>query len=384
MVCIALVAGEASGDLLGAALIRALKKYYPNAEFIGIAGPEMVKEGCVSFYPMEQLSIMGLFEVLKHLPSLLKMRKQLLLQLLQKNPDVFIGIDAPDFNLTLERKLKHAGVKTVHYVSPSIWAWRQWRVRKIAASVDLMLTLFPFEVEFYQKNNIRARFVGHPLASMIPLEPDQLVARKKLGLQSDAKILAILPGSRRAELERLAGLFIKTAIECYRQDSNLQFIVPFATNATQAIFQHELDMQGIELPVTLIRGNSREVMQASDYVLLASGTAALEAMLLKKPMVVSYRMNGLTFWLLKKLKILKLSLYSLPNVLAGKQIVEEYYQQHATQPNLVGAVMRLVTHGKDRDELLDEYKKIHMSLLSGPDNQAADVIAELIEDNNHD
>jgi len=384
MVCIALVAGEVSGDLLGAALIRSLKKQYPDAKFIGIAGPEMIKEGCKSYYSIEQLSIMGLFEVLKHLPSLLKMRKQLFQQLLNQKPDVFIGIDAPDFNLGLERKLKQAGIKTVHYVSPSVWAWREWRVKKIGRSVDLMLTLFPFEVDFYKKNNVPAQFVGHPLASMIPLEPDQQDARKQLRIEQDVNLVALLPGSRRAELERLAALFIKTAAECHRRDNSLCFIVPFATDATKMIFQRELDSLGVEFPVTLIRGNSRLVMQASDTVLLASGTAALEAMLLKKPMVVTYRMNGLTFWLLKKLNILKLSLYSLPNVLAGKKLVEEFYQQHATQDNLVNALMKLVSHGKNNVELLDQYKELHMSLLANSEIHAAKAISGLIENKKHD
>jgi len=377
MVCIALVAGEASGDLLGADLIRSLKQVYPDAKFIGIAGPEMKKQGCESLYPMESLSIMGLVEVLSHLPKLLKMRKTLFTQILAKNPDVFIGIDAPDFNLGLERRLKEAGIKTIHYVSPSVWAWRQWRVKKMARSIDLMLTLFPFEVDFYKTNNVVARFVGHPLASMIPVKPDIISARDQLQINHDANLIALLPGSRRSEVKRLAPVFVDTAIECFRRDNQLEFIVPFATDATRNIFQQVLDEKKASLPIKLVSGKSRMVMQAADYVLLASGTAALEAMLLKKPMVVAYKMNGLTLWLLRKLKILKVSLYSLPNILADKQLVEEFIQNDATTANLSNALMKLVD-SRGNDELITCYRDIHEQLRQTEDKQAGKVIAEFI------
>jgi len=383
MVRIAVVAGEASGDILGASFIDALKKQYPDAEFFGIGGPEMIQAGCRSFYPIEQLSIMGLFEVLKHLPSLLKMRKQLFHKLIELKPDVFIGIDAPDFNLGLEKKLKQAGIKTVHYVSPSVWAWRQWRVKKISQSVDLMLTLFPFEVDFYKKNNVPAEFVGHPLASMIPMDPDKQDARLKLNLDTNGKIVALLPGSRRSEVERMSALFIETAIDCYKQDNTLEFVVPFATEKTREIFQRHLEASGILLPIKLVSGQSRTVMQASDYILLASGTATLEAMLLKKPMVVVYIMNGFTFWFLKKFRILKASLYSLPNVLAGEQLVEEYIQNDATRNNLVEAMMRLIC--KDNNKLLvSKYNEIHQSLIQDESNQAAHVVLEFLGECNRD
>ncbi|HEC28045.1 MAG TPA: lipid-A-disaccharide synthase [Gammaproteobacteria bacterium] len=378
MTCIALVAGEASGDLLGASLIQSLKSRYPDAEFIGIAGPEMIKAGCESLYPMESLSVMGLTEVVRHLPELLKIRRNLLQKLLKIKPDVFIGIDAPDFNLKLEKKLKHKGIKTVHYVSPSVWAWRQWRVKKIASSIDLMLTLFPFEVPFYEKNNVHARFVGHPLADMIPLEPDMMSARKSLAIDQDKKVLAILPGSRMPELERLSNVFIGTATLCHQQNPALEFIVPFANQKTMDYFQGELDESEQKLPITLVLGNSRQVMQASDAVLLASGTAALEALLLKKPMVVAYRLSPITYWLLKTFGLLKVSNYSLPNLLAGKQIVEEYIQHAAMAGNLSTAIMQLITMHEGTSELMAIYHTIHKSIKKDASQEATKAIAELI------
>ena len=379
MVCIAIVAGEASGDILGASLLITLKQRFPGAEFIGIGGPEMARLGFKSLYSIERLSIMGLFEVLKHLPSLLKMRKQLFKQLVDKKPDIFIGIDAPDFNLGLEKKLKEAGITTVHYVSPSVWAWRQWRVKKIAKSIDLMLTLFPFEVDFYRDNNIPAKFVGHSLASSIPIETDMHIARSELGLNKDSIIIALLPGSRRSEVKRLSALFIQVAIECHKDNNCLEFVVPFATTATQEIFQHELDSCGVVLPITLLSGKSRTAMQSSDCVLLASGTAALEAMLLKKPMVVAYIMNGLTFWILKKFKILKSSVCSLPNVLAGNTLVKEYIQNDATKDNIVNAMAELIENLGKNASLVSRYNTLHESLIQEERCQAGNVIADLLE-----
>jgi len=379
MTCIVLVAGEASGDLLGASLISALKKKYPNAEFIGIAGPEMMKAGCQSLYPMEALSVMGLVEVLKHLPQLLKIRKQLFEKILDKKPDVFIGIDAPDFNLTLERKLKSQGIKTVHYVSPSVWAWRQWRVKKISKSVDLMLTLFPFEVDFYQKNNVHAQFVGHPLADIISLENLKEPACQQLGINSDKKIVALLPGSRMSEVERLSELFIKTANLCQQQIPGMEFVVPFANKKTMACFQEAIERLQPQANFKLISGQSRLVMQASDVVLLASGTAALEALLLKRPMVVSYKLSAVTFWVLTFFKILKVSEYSLPNLLAGKKIVDEFIQKEATPERLAPAVMRLLNSESHHQELMGIFHDIHVSLKKNASVEAASAIEALIK-----
>lgn len=377
MVCIALVAGEASGDLLGAPLIRTLKQSYPDAEFFGIAGPEMMAAGCQSLYPMEALSVMG-FEALKHLPKLLKMRKQLFQQILQKKPDVFIGIDAPDFNLALERKLKEQGIKTVHYVSPSVWAWRQWRVKKISHSIDLMLTLFPFEVDFYREHNINAHFVGHPLADLIPLHPNKEQARQQLGMTTHNKLVALLPGSRMGELQRLSDLFINAASICAAEVPDVGFIVPFANDKTRQHFQSRLDELKPDLNIQLVSGQSRLVMQASDVVLLASGTAALEALLLKRPMVVSYKLSALTFWILKTFKILKVSLYSLPNLLAGKKIVEEYVQAEANPSNLGHALVRLLTDESNNAALIKTYEDIHLSMKQDASQQAALAITKLI------
>jgi len=379
MVCIALVAGEASGDLLGASLISALKNKYPDAEFIGIAGPQMIKAGCQTLYPMEALSVMGLVEVLKHLPKLLSIRKQLFNTLLEKKPDVFIGIDAPDFNLGLEKKLKAHGIKTIHYVSPSVWAWRQWRVKKMAKSMDLMLTLFPFEVDFYKKYNIQAKFVGHPLADFIPLHNDKSQARQTLALSTEKKIVALLPGSRMSELEYLSELFIRTADQCYTQAPDLEFIAPFANDETMQYFQSTIDRVRPQVSIKLISGQSWTVMQASDVVLLASGTAALEALLLKRPMVVSYKMVPLTFWILKTFKILKVSLYSLPNLLAGKQIVEEFIQKDAKVDNLAPAILRLINNTDEAEHLIDTYHQIHLSLKKNASAEAANAIAAMIE-----
>ena len=375
-----LVAGEASGDLLGASLIRELKLRYPNAVFSGIAGPQMIKEGCSTFFPMEKLSLMGLVEILKHLPELLKLRKRLFQHIVSLHPCVFIGIDAPDFNLSLEKKLKKTGIKTVHYVSPSIWAWRQWRVKKIKKSVDLMLTLFPFEVDFYQQHHVNAAFVGHPLADMIPIEPDFQQARAELELEPDKIYIALLPGSRLSEIERLGELFIQTAVACYQQDKRLCFIVPFANGGTRNLFEEILDKQSVNLPVQLTNGNARLVMQACDMVLLASGTAALEAMLLKKPMVVAYKLSALTYWILTKLKILKVSLYSLPNCLAGKPLVEEYMQNDATVEHLQKAIMRLINSEDGNHLLHEQYRTIHTSLRKDASVQAVNEIIKLIQD----
>ncbi len=379
MVCIALVAGEASGDLLGASLINALKDKYPQAEFIGIGGPEMIKAGCESLYPMEALSVMGLVEVLKHLPSLLKMRAQLYARLLEKKPDVFIGIDAPDFNLALERKLKSSGIKTVHYVSPSVWAWRQWRVKKIARSIDLMLTLFPFEVSFYQQHEVKAVFVGHPLADMVPMQVDQAQARTQVYPDNDKRLVAMLPGSRISELERLAEVFIRTAEQCSKNAPDLEFIVPFANDKTRRYFQDVVDRLKTQANITTILGQSRLVMQASDAVLLASGTAALEALLLKRPMVVAYKLSGLTYWLLKTFRILKVSLYSLPNLLAGKKIVEEFIQKDARPEMIAPALLTLLDEEHSNQALLATYDDIHRSLKKEASQEAANAIAALMD-----
>lgn len=377
MISFAIVAGEASGDLLGASLIEAIKQRYPDAVFFGVAGPQMIASGCSSLYPMERLSIMGVVEVLRHLPSLLAMRKNLFNTIVERKPDVFIGIDAPDFNLALEKKLKSKGIKTVHYVSPSVWAWRQWRVKKIGESVDLMLTLFPFETAFYERHKVQSCFVGHPLANMIPMVTDTTLARSELGLDEKCYV-ALLPGSRMAELERLSDLFILTAVECVKQFPDIEFLIPFSSDKTRQYFQHRIDQLDAQLPITMFSGQSRVVMAASDVILLASGTATLEAMLLKKPMVVAYKLANFTMWFLKKFRILKASLYSLPNILAGREVVSEYIQHDATVENLSVALIKLLNDKTGNQELVELYTDMHESLRLDASQRAADSILNMV------
>jgi lipid-A-disaccharide synthase len=379
MTCIALVAGEASGDQLGASLIEALKKIYPDARFIGIAGPKMQAAGCESFYPMEQLSVMGLAEVLAHLPGLLRMRSQLAQRLQDIRPDAFIGIDAPDFNLGLERRLKSAGIKTVHFVSPSVWAWRQWRVKKIGRSIDLMLTLFPFEPDFYRQHHIAAQYVGHPFADEIPMNPDKQSARQALELSQDKKLVALLPGSRLSEVRRLSGLFLDVARYLYQHEPDVEFVVPLATDKTREYFVTQLDQTDNNLPVSIRPGQSRAVLQACDVVLLASGTAALEALLYKRPMVVCYKLAALTYWILKTFNLLKVSMYSLPNILAGRKIVDEFIQDNATTANIAPALLELLNNSGASETLYATYTDIHKTLRQNAGAQAANAVQRLIE-----
>ncbi len=375
-----IVAGEASGDLLGGGLITAIKEHYPDAIFEGIAGPEMIAAGANSLFPMDRLSVMGIVEVLGRYRELLGIRRQLATHFKQNPPDAFIGIDAPDFTLGLEKQLRTAGIKTVHYVSPSVWAWRQRRVKKIATSTDLMLTLFPFEAHFYQKHQVPVNFVGHPLADMIPLSVDKQAARQHLGLSKAAKILALLPGSRSNELHYLAPLFIETACWLRARHPGLEFIVPLANNKRRIQFEQamaQVKAQSGELPrLTLCDGQSREVMAAADVVLLASGTAALEAMLLKRPMVVAYKLAPLTYWLAKRL--VKVENVSLPNLLANESLVPELIQHEATVENLGQKVLTYFENPSIMDDLNQRFTDIHQTLRQDASKQAADAILQRV------
>lgn len=382
MVRIGIVAGEASGDLLGAGLILAIRQQIPDVEFTGIAGPEMIKAGCKALYPSEKLSVMGLSEVLGHLGEILKIRKHLRRYYNSNPPDIFIGIDAPDFNLGLERKLKEAGIKTVHYVSPSVWAWRQNRVKKISRSVDLMLTLFPFEEVFYRDHKVNVRFVGHPLADIIPMEPDQQAAREKLGLPLNAKVIALLPGSRMSEVQRLAEPMLGAAKILKQSNPDLSFVVPVVSNNIKEYFYQLQQEIAPDIPVTIIDGHSHEVMTASDVVLLASGTAAMEAMLLKRPMVVTYKLSSLTYWILKSFKMLKVSEYSLPNLLADKPLVKECIQHEATPKNLASAMQELLDREDDNENLINTFANIHIKLAKNASEQAADAVISMLPGNN--
>ena len=369
---IALVAGEASGDILGAGLMQALKARHPQVEFIGVGGPRMEAEGLVSAFPMERLAVMGLVEVLGRLRELLARRKRLIRDLIEARPDVFIGIDAPDFNLTLELKLRQAGIRTVHYVSPSVWAWRQKRVLKIREACDLMLTLFPFEAQFYDEHQVPVRFVGHPLADAIPQQADRAAAREALDLPQDEPVVALMPGSRGGEVARLGELFLDAAIRLRALRPGIHFLLPCATPERRE--QLEQMLAGRDLPLTLLNGRSHEALAACDAVLIASGTATLEALLYKRPMVVAYRVAPLTYRVLKRL--VKSPYISLPNLLAERLLVPELIQDAATPEALAQAVAPLIDGGQVQTEGFD---LIHRALRRDASVSAADAVLKLAE-----
>ncbi|HYN78361.1 MAG TPA: lipid-A-disaccharide synthase, partial [Lamprocystis sp. (in: g-proteobacteria)] len=302
---VGIVANEVSGDILGAAVVHELARLVPRLRCVGVAGPRMLEAGCETLFPLERLSVMGLTEVIGHLPELLGLRRKLLGFFLEDRPEVFIGVDAPDFNLGLERRLREAGIPTVHLVSPTVWAWRPGRVKGIRRAVDLLLCVFPFEETFLRRHGVPARYVGHPLADQIPLEVDRSAARAALGLPTTGEVIAVLPGSRRGELERLAVPFIETAQCCLQHRPGLRFVVPLVSPALRAQFCVQLERLAPDLPVTLVDGRSREVIAAADCVLTASGTATLETLLLKRPMVVGYRVHPLTYHLVTQLRLVK-------------------------------------------------------------------------------
>jgi lipid-A-disaccharide synthase len=373
--CFALVAGETSGDILGAGLIKALKNQYPDARFVGIGGPLMIKEGFESLYPMDRLSVMGLFEVLGRLGELLKIRKELLATISEMKPDVFIGIDAPDFNLNLEKKLKQRGIKTVHYVSPSVWAWREKRVFKIKEAVDMVLCLFPFEVAFYQKHNVNAVCVGHTLADTIDLVTDTQAAKKSLNLPGDQPVVALLPGSREGEVSRLGEVFLQAACIIKQKMPQVKFVIPAANDARKQQIKNMLQDQKLS-DALLLDGQSREAMAAANVVLMASGTATLEGMLLKKPMVVSYKLSALTAYFVRKM--LKQPFVSLPNLLAGKELVPEILQEAATPESLANAVLHLLEDTSATDSMEAEFLALHNDLRRDADQASAKAILELI------
>lgn len=371
-----MVAGEASGDLLGAGLIQALKKALPTVDCEGIAGPQMIAAGCRALYQADRLAVMGLVEVLGRYRELLGIRRDLVQHFLAERPAVFVGIDAPDFNLGLEAQLKRRGIRTVHYVSPSVWAWRQYRVRTIARSADLMLTLFPFEADFYRDHGMPVRFVGHPLADMIPLEVDCAAARRELGLAEEGELVAVLPGSRMGELNQLAEPFVQTAAWLHARRPGLRFVAPLVNAETHAVFAQAIQKHAPQLPITLVDSRSREVMAAANVVLLASGTATLEALLLKRPMVVAYRLAGLTFRVVKAL--FRAPYFSLPNMLAGRRAVEEYVQDEVMPDVLGPAVLRFLESPERASALQDEFGAIHHALRQNASERAAEAILELV------
>ena len=364
---VALVAGEASGDILGASLMQALRARHPQVEFIGIGGPLMEAQGLTSYFPMERLAVMGLVEVLGRLPELLSRRRRLVRTLIEAKPDVFIGIDAPDFNLGLELKLRRAGIKTVHYVSPSVWAWRQKRVLQIREACDLMLCLFPFEAQFYDAFQVPVRFVGHPLADAIPVQADRAAAREALDLPQDCHVVALMPGSRGGEVSRLGSLFLDAAVRLRTLRPGVRFVLPCASPERRR--QLEEMLVGRDLPLTLLNGRSHEALAACVAVLIASGTATLEALLYKRPMVVAYKVAALTYVILKRM--VKSPYISLPNLLAERLLVPELIQDAATPESLAQLLAPLLEGGQVQTLGFDV---IHRALRRDASVQAADAV----------
>jgi len=375
---IGLVAGEASGDTLGAALIKALQRLAPDARFFGIAGPKMQAAGCEAWEPAESLAVMGLFEILRDLPRLLRLRARIRQQFQRARPDVFIGIDAPEFNLRLARDLHAAGIPTVQYVSPQVWAWRQSRVRGIHRSVDLVLCLLPFEKRFYDHQGVAAEFVGHPLADAIPLRVDRAQARAALNLPGDGQIVALLPGSRRGEVARLAQEFAAIACWLAKERPQLRFIAPMASPATGEIFSQALRRVAPQVQVRLIDGQAQTALIAADVVLVASGTASLEAALCKRPMVVVYRLGAMSAWLIRRLNLVKSRFFSQPNLLADRRLVGEYFQEQIV-PQSIGAELLGWLDNTDRRAILEqEFLGIHVELKRDASARAAQAIMALL------
>jgi lipid-A-disaccharide synthase len=375
---VGLVAGEASGDTLGADLITALRRLAPDTQFFGVAGPKMQAAGCEIWEPAESLAVMGLFEVLRDLPRLVRLLARIRRMFLTARPDVFVGIDAPDTNLRLARSLHAAGIPTVQYVSPQVWAWRQGRARNMRRSVDLVLCLLPFEKRFYDEHGIPAEFVGHPLADAIPRSVDRPGARLALGLDPNADIVALLPGSRRGEVARLAADFAATARWLAAQRPGLKFVAPMASAATREIFSAVLlrDAPGVE--VQLIEGQATTALIAANVVMVASGTASLEAALCNRPMVVVYRLGALTAWALTRLNLVKTKFFAQPNLLADRRVVGEYFQQQIV-PESIGAELLMWLDDTDRRSALEqEFSRIHADLRRGAGGRAAQAILSLL------
>ena len=375
---IGVLAGEASGDILGSRVVAALRQRHPELVVEGIGGPLLKAQGLDSLFPMERLSVMGFVEPLKRLPELLRTRGAVFEHFRSHPPDLFLGIDSPDFNLALERKLRAWGVPTAHLVSPTVWAWRQGRIHKIARSVDLMLCLFPFEQSIYLEHGIDARFVGHPLADEVPLQPDQAAARTALGMAADARVLAMLPGSRGGEVAMLGPLFLETAALLMQKNPDLKLVIPAANAARLAQLRDMVASSGLT-GVELVDGRSREVMLAADVVLMASGTATLEAMLLKRPMVVAYRMAPMSWALVRRL--VKTPFAALPNILAGERLVPEFIQEDATADRLTGAVADLLAG--DSGDQVRRFGAIHQSLRLDFAERSADALVALARSHRH-
>jgi lipid-A-disaccharide synthase len=377
---IGIVAGEASGDTLGAALIEAVRERVPDVRFVGIAGPRMAAQGCTAWASAGELSVMGLTEILRDLPRLWRLSRSIERQFLGAQLDAFVGIDSPEFNLRMARRLKRAGVPTVQYVSPQVWAWRQGRVRTIGEACDLILCLLPFETEFYAQHAVKAVFVGHPLADRIPLDVDRAAARRALGLPADATILAVLPGSRVHEVAHLGGDFAAAAAWLAARRPGLVCVAPMASTRVRALFERSWAERAGALPVTLLDGDAERALIAADLALVASGTATLEAALCKRPMVVAYRFGALTAFVARQLGVVKVRHFSLPNLLAGEALVPEYFQDDVSGAGLGAALGALLDSPQRTADMVREFEAIHRRLRVDGARLAADAVIGLVEE----
>lgn len=375
---VGIVAGESSGDQLGAALIAALRARIPDVECFGVAGPKMIAAGCEAWAGAEELAVMGLTEVVRHLPRLLRLRASLVERLLATRPDVFIGIDAPEFNLGLASRLRARGLTTVQYVSPQVWAWRQGRARKIGRACDLVLCLLPFETAFYSRHGVRAAFVGHPLADQIPLEVDRAAARAALGLEASATFIALLPGSRMGEVERLGADFLRAAAWLAERRPDLRFIAPMATARSRDAFQRKQAEIPAAPEILLLEGRAQQALAACDAAIVASGTATLETLLSRRPMVVAYRLGAITAFLLRRLRLVKVPYFSQPNLLVGRPLVPELFQEQVSGAALGEALLGRLSDREYLRQLDEEFRKVHETLRGGAADRAAEAILTLL------
>jgi lipid-A-disaccharide synthase len=375
---VGLVAGETSGDTLGAALITAIRARVPDAQFFGMAGPKMVALGCEAWASSDDLGVMGLVEVLTHLPRLLRLRRMLIDRFREARPDVVVGIDVPDFNLGLEKKLKRSGLRTVQYVSPQVWAWRQGRVETIGQSTDLVLCLLPFETEFYARHGVRAEFVGHPLADQIPLDIDRDGARRALGLDPAARVVALLPGSRMGEVERLGTDFIGAAAWIAAREPDTKFVAPMASPRVRESFEKQRALVAGAPPIAVLDGQAQRALAAADGVIVASGTATLETTLTKRPMVVAYRLGTVTAFLLRWLGLVKVPYFSQPNLLLGRRRVPEFFQEAVTPAALGEALLGQIADPAQVAELQREFLGVHEVLRRGGADRAAAAILDYV------
>ena len=375
---VGIVAGEHSGDQLGAALIAALRERVPQLECFGVAGPKRIAAGCEAWWGADQLAVMGLSEVLRHLPRLLRLRATLRGRLLAARPHVFIGIDAPEFNLRLARQLKQAGLRTVQYVSPQVWAWRQGRVRSIGSACDLVLCLLPFEAKFYAEHGVAAVFVGHPLADQIPLTVDRAAARRALGLEGEGPVVALLPGSRLAEVSRLAGPFAAAAAHIAAQRPGYRFIAPMASAAVREVFESQVAQLAGAPAIAVLDGQAQRALAAADAAIVASGTATLETLLSGRPMVVAYRVSAVPAFVLRTLGVVKVRYFSQPNLLAGRRLVPEFFQEQVSGAALGAALLQELEDRGHVRELLDEFATVHRALRRGGAARAAQAILECL------